>query len=265
MTESIGELRRICQETKEPTNLRQFSWFGTRVTRRISIYFTKLFLEIGISANQASLLGLLVLIIAGAFFVFSDARWWFIGLLLLYLSFVVDCVDGEIARYNKSASSTGTYLDGIIGVFAPAYIMACASFGIYDALHTSLVFVFGFLAGMGYLSASLAGTYRFIACYLWGQSVDKPIGNLETVRESTIIRAERTIWMIFFSVPGLGFIPQFFVVTMIDFFIAPFMVGALIVSARFLYLSLCGLGMLAAVSARIYYNVVHNYDLWFRL
>src|SRR4030042_3576869 len=145
MVESISELRKICQDTRETVYFKM-AWFAKHVTRRISIYFTRVCLEIGISPNQASIIGLIFMIAGGIFFVFADPRYWFIGILLCYGFRVFDCVDGEIARYKKSSSLGGRHLDGSIGLLAMPYMLACMTFGIYNSLHSIIAFIFGFLA-----------------------------------------------------------------------------------------------------------------------
>jgi len=68
-SESIKELRKICQESRYE-NEGGMPWFERIFFRRISIYFTKLLLKMGISANQATLISFFIGIIGGSFFCF---------------------------------------------------------------------------------------------------------------------------------------------------------------------------------------------------
>ena len=108
-SEPIKELRDICQYSKADRD--KFHWFTLYFHRSISIYFTKIFLKIGISANQATLIDFFIGIVGGTFFAFGDPKYWAVGVFMFYLAQIFDRVDGEVARYNKSASAAGEYLD----------------------------------------------------------------------------------------------------------------------------------------------------------
>lgn len=114
--ESIKELREICQQYEkirtDPVMIRIFY-------RKLSIYVTSVFLRMRITANQISMLGI-ILGCAGAVLIGSGKAVALIaGIVLLQAGFIFDCVDGEIARYNKvkqeinRANLSGTYLDAI--------------------------------------------------------------------------------------------------------------------------------------------------------
>ena len=66
MVESIEELRKICQrrDVRYQNAVEKFS-------RKFSIYFTKLLLCTGITANQVTLLNILIGMIAGVFLAYG--------------------------------------------------------------------------------------------------------------------------------------------------------------------------------------------------
>jgi len=97
--ESIKELR-----VKLQTNV-----LGHPILQRVlSIYLTRLFLATDITANQVSVLMLLVGI-AGAVPFFFGYFW--IGLAVSYLAVLLDASDGEVARYRRTYSLRGIYID----------------------------------------------------------------------------------------------------------------------------------------------------------
>jgi len=155
VTESIKELRRICQQSREE-QFYHMPWVERNFARRISIYLTKLFLEIGISANQATSIGFIIMITGGVFLLFPSPIYWFIGIALLVLYIILASVDGEIARYNKTASPEGAFWGSIPERFFVVYIPICISFGIYHTLHSIFPFIFGFLAAMSYYLSACA-------------------------------------------------------------------------------------------------------------
>ncbi len=145
-SESIKELRKICQESRYE-NEGGMPWFERNFYRRFSIYFTKIFLKIGISANQATLLSLISALFGGLFLIFANIiTYWIISTLFLIFCLVLDRVDGETARYTKTTSKFGKHFDFMVGTFMHAYILICMTFGAYLALHIIVIFAFGFLA-----------------------------------------------------------------------------------------------------------------------
>ena len=97
--ESIKELRVMLQ-----TNV-----LGHPILQRVlSIYLTRVFLATDMTANQVSILMLLVGI-AGAIPFFFGYFW--VGLAVSYLAVLLDASDGEVARYRKTYSLQGIYID----------------------------------------------------------------------------------------------------------------------------------------------------------
>ncbi len=105
MVESILELRKICQKPLPDPDLRR------RITRHFSIYLTKLLLYTPITANQISFLTIIISISAGFFFALGNYWNSLIGVFLMQLALILDANDGEIARYRKSASLNGQFVD----------------------------------------------------------------------------------------------------------------------------------------------------------
>lgn len=148
MVESIKELRRICQKEYIPPS--------ETIIRKVSIYVTKLLLYTRISANQTTGLSIVVGIVAGVFFIFGDKWSILIGALLLWLSYILDYSDGEVARYRGSASLTGSYIDKLNHIIVEPFSFAALSFGIYNTFHDVTVFAFGFSAAISILLIKLA-------------------------------------------------------------------------------------------------------------
>ncbi|SNT54312.1 CDP-alcohol phosphatidyltransferase [Asanoa hainanensis] len=114
-------------EVRERTYKKRDSWWtvllvdplASRLTRWIAPYrwFTP---------NRITLLGFLVGLTAAAFFALGGVRennWWLVaGALAYHVSFVIDCIDGKIARLNGTGSVFGAWLDY---VFDRLRIVAC--------------------------------------------------------------------------------------------------------------------------------------------
>ncbi len=257
MTESIDELRRICLEGKYSESHRQ-PWASKHINRRISIYFTRLFLALGVSPNQTTVLSLVAAIGAGAFFTRAAPVYWFAGLFLLHLSLIFDCVDGEIARYRKTASPSGAYLDGIYTFFSLPYLLACMSFGIYHELHSVGVLAVGFLAVIG--MSVMTVHQPLVHTISYQQGLTPPAASGAGVRRTPwppVLRLYAAGRMLLLN-RGLHFVPQFLVATVIDCFVAPFTVFSFDLNARFLCLLVLGLAMAASGVVRARMVVRHG-------
>jgi len=87
----------------------QTNVLGHPILQRVpSIYLTRLLLPTPVTSIQVSAAMIVVGVSAGA--VIALGYIW-AGLALIYLSLVLDAVDGEIVRYKKTFSMRGVYLD----------------------------------------------------------------------------------------------------------------------------------------------------------
>ena len=69
----------------------------------------------------------------------------------MFLHTVLDSVDGEVARYRKTVSSTGIFLDLIAHNIVYPSVFICLSFGAYRIYPDITIFAFGFTAALSIL------------------------------------------------------------------------------------------------------------------
>ena len=144
MNESIAELRAICQQKgwQEPLHF--------QLQRKTSIYLTWLLLHTSVSANQVTVVGMSLGLIGAVFLAFNIPLLLLLGLVLLYLGFVLDFVDGEIARYRitvegKAKGSGGMYLDYLCHYLVPPFTCFFLGVGIFRDLGSVWAITLGFL------------------------------------------------------------------------------------------------------------------------
>ena len=111
----ISELREICQKSRENGTYR-FSPFERHFLRRLSIYLTYLASLIGISANAVSIFSIFVIVAAGFLFATGDLYLSLLACLLVYFFFILDCVDGEVARLLETSGGSGEILEKVAGI-----------------------------------------------------------------------------------------------------------------------------------------------------
>ena len=88
-------------------------FFSVFFLRRVSKLLTWAAVKIGATPNQVTIASFAIGLYAA--FLFSQGDTWSLigGAILLQVSIIVDCVDGEIARYTRKFSELGAWLDAI--------------------------------------------------------------------------------------------------------------------------------------------------------
>jgi phosphatidylglycerophosphate synthase len=115
------EIRAICQRGKEVDP----GWY--RIHRRISIYLTWALLHTSIKPNQVSLIMMALGMVGAVMLASTEIGINAIGFAVLYLAFLLDKVDGEIARYRGLQSIKGILLDRVHHLLIePAIVIAAA-------------------------------------------------------------------------------------------------------------------------------------------
>jgi phosphatidylglycerophosphate synthase len=146
MVEKISELRKICVKHMSKEVLAMRPWYTEKVTRKVSIYITWVLLHTAISANQISGIMVLTGVAAAIFFLLGTPWFVLVGALLLQLEYLLDNVDGEIARYRQSSSLTGSYIDGLCHYFIEPLIFIAIGVGLYGRTHSLLIFIASIMA-----------------------------------------------------------------------------------------------------------------------
>jgi hypothetical protein len=88
-------------------------FFSVFFLRRVSKLLTWAAVKIGATPNQVTIASFAIGLYAA--FLFSQGDTWslIVGAILLQVSIIVDCVDGELARYTRKFSELGAWLDAI--------------------------------------------------------------------------------------------------------------------------------------------------------
>ena len=153
--ESIAELKRICRRENYEDNKKTML-----LAARVSIYFTKLFLSMNLSANQVTYIFISLGILSAAAFLGHGLKWLIAGYMLHRLHVICDVSDGEVARYRKTFSAQGAYLDYLAHYLIYALILFSIATRLYiDTGQVSALFT-GFIL-------VLANTMNRAACDCW--------------------------------------------------------------------------------------------------
>lgn len=126
MGASWNELRRVCQLPVRAGNDVAGLLFGDHA----SLVITKVFVDLNLSPNYASV-GFLIAGLLGAGLQVGSGACALAGAVLLVLYYVLDCVDGEVARWQKVVNVHWGYFDYLFHML----IKPLAFFGIGLGCH----------------------------------------------------------------------------------------------------------------------------------
>lgn len=140
--ESIKQIKKICGKPAGPRKAKFY--------RGLSYYFTWIFLQLGLTANQVSMIGLLIGILSAICFLSNNHSLFIIGSISLFLSQMADYCDGEVARYRKYKEypdelfrEYGGFFDSLNHIAIPL-VFICMSFSFIN--YHPLALVIGFLS-----------------------------------------------------------------------------------------------------------------------
>jgi phosphatidylglycerophosphate synthase len=121
----LADIRALYRASKKKKDINLFTEW---VARPPATIFLWLFLKTRITPNQVTFLSMLVCAGAGAMLVFLPGHAWLIAAALVFeLSFVLDCVDGQLARMRKIASPLGHLLDFLMDELKAMLILGCVT------------------------------------------------------------------------------------------------------------------------------------------
>ncbi len=110
----------------------EFEGFVDRYfNRKLSRWFTRVFLAIGLSPNSITILAALVGLASAVGFGLGTYSAGVIAALLFQLAAVIDCCDGEVARLTFTESPFGAWLDIALDNFVHMAIFAGIAVGLY--------------------------------------------------------------------------------------------------------------------------------------
>jgi phosphatidylglycerophosphate synthase len=105
---TLVELERRCQK---PDHRRVGNWMARRVTRPLALRVTWLISPMGLSAHAMTLAAMATGVLAACALGYGEIRTWILGAALLQLWYLLDHVDGQLARLHGTASLDGVQLD----------------------------------------------------------------------------------------------------------------------------------------------------------
>jgi len=189
MSESIEELKKICFKG----NYEKLPIYPRYVTHKISIRIVKLLLHTSISPNQITLLSIVIGIISSIMFAVAVPAYFLAGALILELYYIIDAVDGQLARYKKLSSMTGGYFDYVSNYIVHPCVFFCIGLGLIRYSENILPIVFAFSASMSVTLISVFSECKynvFVSALKEASSVKikKTVGERKNAQKLSLLR-----------------------------------------------------------------------------
>ncbi len=122
---TIAELRAVTQPPAVRGRLNSEHWVADVYLRRISPHLTRRLLRTGISANTVTWFMIVTGAAAGLALLIPGWPGAALALLLGQLQMLWDCCDGEVARWRRTFSPAGVFLDKVGHYTAESVIPVC--------------------------------------------------------------------------------------------------------------------------------------------
>lgn len=162
MPEKFKEFKQICQGAKLEKQKRKKDWWHA-VPRFISIYITWILVKTPITANIVTIVGIIIGL-TGLYLIFLGGNFTIIlGFILIYLYYITDEIDGEIARYKKQTSVKGIYYDEIGHLLFQGSLFLIFGFHLYNITSNNLYIILGFLSSFFLLCIRAVRKICFVA------------------------------------------------------------------------------------------------------
>ncbi|MFZ2029429.1 MAG: CDP-alcohol phosphatidyltransferase family protein [Vitreimonas sp.] len=133
-----------------------------RLLRRVTVWLTLASIPTPITPNQITLLGNAISIGAAVLAATGDPRWLPTAGIALLIGYVLDCMDGELARAREQSSRLGIHLEHLGNWVLVGVLQMGVAYGAYRASGDATFLELGML--------SLFGWYGFYFFFLQAQS-----------------------------------------------------------------------------------------------
>ena len=180
---TLEELRTVCQDKEKDKN-----FYIAPISRRLSIRITALLIKTKITANQLSLVCILLGILAGFLLSLGVYIYPFVSGLLLALFVLIDTVDGEVARYWRKVNQQeedrrGRFLELAEHIVVMPIIFISLSYAVFNRFGDVRAFALGFSSVMFFMLYHIVAFYAAYVRKLDQPSFAPEIKHLNPIRK----------------------------------------------------------------------------------
>ncbi len=125
---TIQELRAVCQPASTMSRRNAEHWMARWFLRAVSLRVTALLIRTPVTANQLTGLMIVVGLVAAVPLGLHGVVPAVLGVVAIWVYFLLDLCDGEVARWRRQTSVTGVYLDRVGHYLVEAAVLTAYGF-----------------------------------------------------------------------------------------------------------------------------------------
>ncbi len=163
-------------------------WWSSFVTSPLAIAINYLVVDIRwLNPNLITLFSFITAIISALFIVASGTANFIIAAILIHWSHILDCMDGQMARYRKTSSLSGSFFDKLTDQIQVTIWFGSVGYAAYAQSQSVLPI---FLAFTGVAFYSLRGYVKYVTIYT---EMSRNSGYLERLsKEASRVKKKET-------------------------------------------------------------------------
>jgi len=155
-------------------------WWSSFVTSPLALAINYLAVDIRwVNPNLITLFSFITAIISAIFIVSGGTVNFIIAAILIHWSHILDCMDGQMARYRKTSSLSGSFFDKLTDQIQVAIWFGSVGYAAYSQSQNVLPI---FLAFTGVAFYSLRGYIKYLGIYT---AMSRDSGYLEKISKET--------------------------------------------------------------------------------
>ena len=145
------------------TKKKDDEWWSSFVTSPLAIVVNYFVVDFKwLTPNKLTLISFLTAIVSVLFIIAGGTQNFIIAAVLIHLSHIFDCMDGQMARYRKTTSLSGSYYDKLTDQIQVTLWFGAIGYASYNQSHSVLPV---FLAFIGVAFYSLRGYVKYVTLY----------------------------------------------------------------------------------------------------
>ncbi len=165
------------------TKTRDDEWWSSFVTAPLAIVVNYLVVDVKeLTPNKITLFSFIVAILSVIFIIADGSVNFIIAAILIHLSHVLDCMDGQMARYRKTSSLVGSFFDKLTDQIQVTLWFSAVGYVAYVQSQNVLPI---FLAFIGVAFYNLRGYAKYVSLYT-GMSNDNQYLNKLSKQVSSV-------------------------------------------------------------------------------
>jgi len=133
------------------TKTKDDEWWSSFITSPLAIVLNYFVVDIKwLTPNRITLISFITAILAAIFIVLGGVHNFIISAILIHLSHIFDCMDGQMARYRKTTSIAGSYYDKLTDEIQVALWFGAVGYAAFNQTQQALPLILAFVGVVAY-------------------------------------------------------------------------------------------------------------------